>query len=452
LKDDTLVLPSLSPTGDKPISALIDDRCTSAKGGLLLFQEVERRLNLADRLASCLHDPRQPGKITHSLDEIVRFRMLAIVAGSPDGNDCDVLRGDPVFKMALDRPPVSGPALCSQTTVSRIENMPRRTELYHMGKAMLDLYCDRFPIVPSHLTRDLDDSFDRVHGEQERRKFNADYDDWGFLPTHIFDTSGRLVLSMLRETATPSGREILALVKRVVGHLRERFPRVRIRLHGDSHYACPEVINWCEAHGLEYIFGLAGTTPLATQVQTLEAHTGARYAARCATELPGFKLRRYKDFRGGAKSWKCQRRIVARVEAGPDGGDTRSLVTNLTDRRAQGLYERKYGQRGRMENMLKPHKLHLASDRTSCTRACANQFRLFLHGAAAYWLLWTFQSLMPKRSPWRVAQFDTLRNRLIKLVTEVTEMADRIQIALASVFPVKDILTVVSAPLTRFVT
>jgi hypothetical protein len=122
LKDDTLVLPSLSPTGDKPISALIDDRCTSAKGGLLLFQEVERRLNLADRLASCLHDPRQPGKITHSLDEIVRFRMLAIVAGSPDGNDCDVLRGDPVFKMALDRPPVSGPALCSQTTVSRIEN------------------------------------------------------------------------------------------------------------------------------------------------------------------------------------------------------------------------------------------------------------------------------------------------------------------------------------------
>jgi hypothetical protein len=108
--------------------------------------------------------------------------MLAIVAGYPDGNDCDVLRGDPVFKMALDRPPVSGPALCSQPTVSRIENMPRRPELYRMAKAMLDLYCDSFPIVPSHLTLDLDESFDRVHGEQELRKFNAYYDDWGFLP------------------------------------------------------------------------------------------------------------------------------------------------------------------------------------------------------------------------------------------------------------------------------
>jgi hypothetical protein len=451
MEKDTLVLPSLSPVGDKPISVMMDARCLSADGGVLLFQDVERRLNLANRLAACLHDPRQPGKIMHSLDEILRFRMLAIVAGYPDGNDCDVLRDDPAFKMALDRPPVSGPALCSPPTVSRIENLPRRTELYRMGEAMLELYCDSFAVVPHHLTLDLDESFDRVHGEQELRKFNAYYDDWGFLPIHIFDTSGRLVLSVLREAATPSGREILTLVKRVVGHIRERFPRVRIRLRGDSHYACPEVMRWCEANGLEYIFGLSATTSLAARVQTLEARTQVRYAARCATAPVGFKLRRYKEFQGGAKSWKCERRIIARVEAGPDGVDTRYIVTNLTDRRAQGLYERKYCQRGRMENLLKAHKLHLASDRTSCTRACANQFRLFVHGAA-YWLLWTFQSCMPKRSSWRVAQFDTLRNRLIKLVTEVIETADRIQIALVLVFPVEDILTVVSSRLARVVT
>src|SRR5919107_1353389 len=358
------------------------------------------------------------------------------------------MRGDPVFKMALDRPPVSGPALCSQPTVSRIENMPRRTELYRMAQSMLDLYCDSFPVVPSHLTLDLDESFDRVHGEQELRKFNAYYDDWGFLPIHIFDTSGRLVVSVLREAATPSGREILALVKRVVGHLRERFPRVRIRLRGASHYACPEVMSWCEANGLEYIFGLSGNSTLAAQVQTLEARTAARYAARRTAEPPKFKLRRYMDFRGGAKSWNCQRRIVARVEAGLDGVNTRYIVTNLTDRRAQRLHERKYCQRGRLENLLKSVTWPPIGP-PARTRACANQVRLFLHGAA-YWLLWTFQSLMPKRSPWR--QFDTLRNRLIKLVTEVTETADRIRIALAPVFPVEDILPVVSTRLARFVT
>jgi hypothetical protein len=92
--DPTPILPSLSSVGAKPISAIIDDRCTSADGGLLLFQDVERRLNFGNRLAACLQDPRQPGKVTHRLDEILRFGMLAIVAGYPDGNDCDVLRGD----------------------------------------------------------------------------------------------------------------------------------------------------------------------------------------------------------------------------------------------------------------------------------------------------------------------------------------------------------------------
>src|SRR3954469_24613249 len=96
------------------------------------------------------------------------------------------------------------------------------------------------------------------------------------------------------------------------GDLRERFPRVRIRLRGDSHYACPEVMNWCEARGIEYIFGLAGTAPLTARVQTLEARTGGRYAARRAAEPPGFKLRRYMDFRG--KSWKCERRIGSKPD------------------------------------------------------------------------------------------------------------------------------------------
>src|SRR5215217_394305 len=297
MEKDTLVLPSLSPVGDKPISAMIDARCTSADGGVLLFQDVERRLNLANRLAACLHDPRQPGKITHPLDDILRVRRRAIVAGYPDGNDCDVLRDDPIFKMALDRPPVSGPALCSQPTVSRLENMPRRTELYRMAKAMLDLYCDSFPVVPSHLTLDLDESFDRVHGEQELRKFNAYYDDWGFLPIHIFDTSGRLVVSVLREAATPSGREILALVKRVVGHLRERFPRVRIRLRGDSHYACPEVMSWCEATGLEYIFGLSGNATLAARVQVLEMRAPDHRPGRSRTRRGRHPLYRHQPDR-----------------------------------------------------------------------------------------------------------------------------------------------------------
>jgi hypothetical protein len=313
-----------------------------------------------------------------------------------------------------------------------------------MAKAMLDLYCDSFPVVPSHLTLDLDESFDR--GEQELRKFNAHYDDWGFLPIHIFDTSGRLVVSVLREAATPSDPG-----PGQAGDLRERFPRVQIRLRGDSHYACPEVMTLrslcdrvqrtrkrgCAAGARRRVSSTSSAWP-----EPLAWPRGSRRLkpARGRDMPRGRAARVQAPPLQGFPGQVLEVRAPDRVEAGPDGLDTRYIVTNLAGRR--GSTSDNTAREGEPAE-----KLHLASDRTSCTRACANQVRLY---GAAYWLLWTFQSLMPKRSPWR--QFDTLRNRLIKLVTEVTETADRIRIALAPVFPIKEILTVVSARLARFVT
>jgi hypothetical protein len=167
---DTLVLPSLSPIGDKPVSALIDDRCTSAD--VLLLQDVERRLNLGWRLACRIRGSRARLPIG-SMRSCACWRLSPAI---PTAMTCCAAIPSSKWHWTRSR-------LCSQP--SRIENMPRRPELYRM--AMLDLYCDSFPIIPSHLTLDLDESFDR--GEQELRKFNAYYD--GFLPIHIFDTSGR---------------------------------------------------------------------------------------------------------------------------------------------------------------------------------------------------------------------------------------------------------------------
>jgi hypothetical protein len=157
------------------------------------------------------------------------------------------------------------------------------------------------------LTLDLDESFDR--GEQQLRKFNAYYDD--FLPIHIFDT--RLVVSVLREAATPSdpgpgqagGRPSARAVPPGPDPSARRQPLCLsgsddppIALRSGPEDTEARLCRGCEARGLEYIFGLAGTAPLAAQVQTLEARTGARYAARRAAEPPKFKLRRYMDFRG----------------------------------------------------------------------------------------------------------------------------------------------------------
>jgi hypothetical protein len=107
-----------------------------------------------------------------------------------------------------------------------------------------------------------------------------------------------------------------------------------------------------------------------------------------------------------------------------------------------------YCARGRAENLVKAHKVHLASDRTSCSKATANQFRLVLH-TAAYWLLHTLRALAPKRSFWRAAQLDTLRFALVKVVGRVTELVSRIELALPSDYPYRDSLTLLAARVAR---
>ena len=111
----------------------------------------------------------------------------------------------------------------------------------------------------------------------------------------------------------------------------------------------------------------------------------------------------------------------------------------LQKRNARALYEDLYCRRGQAENHIKSWKTHLAADRTSCTKATANQFRLFLH-AGAYWLMWGLRVSMPKRSMWRVAQFDTLRLRLIKIAARVVEMKTMIRVHLPTSCPAQDIL------------
>lgn len=181
----TLPLPGLSPVSGKRIDARFDGGLLSSDGGILLLREVEQRLGVADRIAACINDPRAPDHITHSLVDIIRFRLMMIAAGYEDGNDASSLRIDPVFKMALDLTP-SDRALCSQPTISRLENLPDTRALLRMGRAMVDLYCESFRTVPRRIVLDIDDTFDAVHGGQQLRLFNAHHDEYGFQPIALF--------------------------------------------------------------------------------------------------------------------------------------------------------------------------------------------------------------------------------------------------------------------------
>ncbi len=443
--ETTPMLPGLSPVRGKPIVARFDGGLMSSDGGLLALREVELRLGIARRLAACIHDTRAPGRIMHGLDSIIGFRMLMIAAGYEDGNDADALRRDPMFKLAMDRLPEHRD-LCSQPTISRLENNPGARALLRMGRAMVDHYCESFRQVPRRIVLDIDDTFDTVHGGQQLRLFNAHHDEYGFQPIVVFDGEGRMIAAVLRPASRPTGRQIVKWLRRLIGAIRSNWPRVEIMLRADSHYCTPEVLHFCRAGRLDYTLGVAPTVTMRKHIVALEQST----AARAAKAQGGQKLRRFKEFYDCAASWGRVERIVARVEAGPQGTDTRFVVTSLRCCSARTIYQDIYCARGQAENHIKAWKTHLAADRTSCCRASANQMRLFLH-VGAYWLMWSLRALMPQRSSWRVAQFNTLRLRLIKIAARVEVLKRQVRLHLPSATPDQAIFAYALSRMPRLV-
>jgi hypothetical protein len=161
MADDAPFLPGLSPVAGKPVQVTFDAGQLTSDGGVLVLAEIERRLGIGERLARCLEDPRAPDRVQHGLAEMIRFRALLIAAGYADANDCDALRIDPVFKMAVGRLPESGADLCSQPTMCRLENLPGPLALKRMMAAMIELFCDSFAQVPQRIVLDIDDTEDR---------------------------------------------------------------------------------------------------------------------------------------------------------------------------------------------------------------------------------------------------------------------------------------------------
>ena len=422
--------------GRKKLTAAFDGGRITSDGGVMLLGAVERQLGIADRLARLIPDPRNPLFVTHSIDDILRARILAIACGYEDADDLDHLRTDPGFKLACGRLPDSGDDLCSQPTVSRWENAPTLREVVRMTYAMVDLYCSSYARPPAAVTLDIDDTCDVVHGNQQLSLFHAHYNERCFLPIHVYDTAtSRPVAILLRPGKTPTGDEIRSHLRRLVRRIRQHWPDTRLTIRGDSHYGRPEVMAWCEAHGLDYIFGLSGNAVLDRLMEPF-----ADDVRVCRAEAQAAAVRRYSETRYGAKSWKCERRVVARIEATTKGLDIRYVVTNLPKGTAEWLYDKMYCARGQAENLIKLHKTELASDRTSCRSPLANQVRLVLH-TAAYWVLLTVRDAMPRPQPLATPQFKPLQLHLIKIAARVTETATRVRIAFATACPNADLFS-----------
>src|SRR3954464_3819205 len=416
--------------GRKKVTAAFDGGRLTSDGGVMLLAAAERRIGIAHRLAGLIADRRNPLLVTHSVVDILRARMLAIACGYEDADDLDHLRSDPGFKLACGRLPDSGDDLCSQPTMSRWENAPTLREVVRMTYAMIDAYCASYPHPPVAVTLDIDDTVDVVHGRQQLSLFNAYYDERCFLPIHVYETAtSRPVAVLLRPGKTPSGDEVRHHLRRMVRRIRRHWPTTWLTIRGDGHYGRPEVMTWCEVNDVDYVLGLPGNAVLSRLVEIAADDVRVRRA-----EAQAAVVRRYTETSYGAKSWGCERRVAARIEATTQGLDIRYVVTNLEGGSAEWLYDTLYCARGQAENLIKLHKSQLASDRTSCRSALANQVRLVLP-TAAYWLILTMRAAIPNLNPLATAEFRTVRLRLIKVAARIIETATRVRIAFAASCP-----------------
>jgi len=424
----------LAPVGTKSVELDFDGGRLSSDAGIVLLKDIEEQLGLTRALAAVLSDPRDAHRIHFTPADLLKQRVFQIAAGYEDANDSNMLRDDPIFKLMLDRLPATGAPLASQPTISRFENRIARTELSRMALVLLKQFIASYASPPPVIVLDVDDTEDPVHGAQEQARYDGYYGGYCFMPLHLYEgLSGRLITTILKAKRFP-GTQMLAVLKRLVTHLRHAWPDTLVILRGDSHFASPEVMQWIDKQpALHYVTGLTRNAVLKELAREVVEQAKRAYA------FSGRKVTRFHSTRYQAQTWARARRVVIKVEVSEQGVNTRFVVTDMEQARTQVLYQHLYCARGQAENDIKDHKLSLKSDRTACHRFEANQFRLLLH-AAAYVLLETLRREVLRTTQWASATMETIQLRLLKLSARVHEVKDRITISLPSSCPVAPVL------------
>jgi hypothetical protein len=423
---------SLFPIQDKNINLSFTGDRISSDGGLLLLRELESQLNLLSSASSCIHDERDQRYIDHSVKELLTQRVFQIAAGYEDCNDCNDLREDMIFKLCAGRLPQNGNDLASQLTMSRLENSVTKTDLFRLGKLLVDTFINSYSTVPSVIILDCDDTNNDTYGQQELALFNTFYNEHCYMPIHIYEgLSGKLVTTILRPGRRNKQANITRLLQKLISYLRVQWPKTKIIVRGDSHFASQDFMDWtCIQSILSFITGLAGNAKL-HELSNITVESAQR-------EFDRYKnpVKRYHSFMYKAGSWGNYQRVIVKVEVNTMGTNIRYIVTDLNDFRARDLYEKGYCAHGSMELRIKDHKLYFKSDRSSCPKFEANQFRLFLH-SMAYILIHTLQKQVFKGTEYANATMKTIQLKIIKTAAWVKEMKTKIRIELPQFCPTK---------------
>jgi hypothetical protein len=425
----------------RAVVAGFDGGAMTSDAGALLLGSTDRAIGLVDRLAGCFVDKRRAELIEHSVRTLVCQRVMGIALGYEDLNDHDQLRHDPLLavlagKLSARRSDCA--AVAGKSTLNRLELSRPVPTLYHkvshdpvaIERLFVELFLEAHERAPQQITLDLDATDDPLHGGQEGRFFHGYYDSYCYMPLYIF--CGRhLLAAKLRRSNIDASAGAEEEVGRIVAQIRARWPAVRILLRADSGFARERLMAWCEANGVDYLFGLARNDRLVGEI-VAELAAAAELSRRS-----GRPARRFRDFQWTTrKSWSRRRRVVAKAEWTGGEANPRFVVTSLpaAEVKARPLYEKLYCARGEMENRIKECQGDLFADRTSTATMRANQLRLWF-ASFAYVLMCALRRIGLCHTRFARATCGTIRLALLKIGALVRRSVRRIKIGMASACP-----------------
>jgi Transposase DDE domain group 1 len=425
----------------RQVVAAFDGGDNTSDAGALLLGATDRAIGLVGRFAACFADLRAQAQVEHTIEAMVAQRVFGIALGYEDVVDHDQLRFDPVLatlagKLTARRKNCA--PLAGKSTLNRLEHAPSEPARYHkighdgaaLERLFVNLFLEAHRTPPKEIILDLDATDDPLHGQQEGRFFHGYYAGYCYLPLYVF--CGRhLLAAKLRRSNIDASAGATDEVARIVGQIRARWPRVSILLRADSGFARDELMTWCEANGVNYVFGLARNERLVGVV----AHELARAEAESLAQ--GGPARRFADFPWRTlDSWSCTRRVVAKAEHLPKGTNPRFVVTSLPASAigARTLYEDVYCARGEVENRIKEQQFDLFADRTSAATMRANQLRLWF-ASFAYVLLDALRRIGLRHTQFATATCGTIRLKVLKIGAQVRISVRRVKVAMASACP-----------------
>jgi hypothetical protein len=456
---------TFQPLGSRAVIARFDGATVTSDAGGLLLREVEAKFHFIDQFARCFTDFRDPEHTEHTLPQLLKQRIFALCLGCEDLNDHDTLRHDPLLAALVGKADPSGQdrrrqadrgkALAGKSTLNRLELTPVRakaTSRYKKIVAHLDgmqdffvtAFLQQYLVPPTRIVLDLDATAFVLHGHQLGRFFHGYYDAYCYLPLYIF-CGDHPLLALLRPSDIDACAGVLKHLARIIARIRAAWPQVAILVRGDSGFCREHLMAWCEANGVDYLFGLAKNSRLLRELAPELAQAQERFAQT------GQPARVFKDFTYRTlDSWSRERRVIGKAEHLRQGPNPRFVVTSLfaPSWAGQPVYEQEYCGRGDMENRIKEQQLMLFADRLSCSTMRANQVRLCL-ATVAYIVLRALRQFGLGQTELAQAQAETIRVKVLKLGAVVRVTVRKVWLSLSESYPLRQVFVRVAGALRQ---